>query len=85
MTQELTKETIMKMGLEVRLETAKFSKDAYEILVKKYENLQSSNLFIGEDAKKLLQEQIIMTIKNVAERDTFIQIGEMMHSIFVEK
>lgn len=77
------KDTIMRMGLEARLEIEKFSADTFETLLKKYKALRDADKFIEESIKKLLNEQIEEVIKIQAEKNSHIKLLEMMSTVFV--
>ena len=81
MEQTITMETIIKMGADARMEVSKFTKDTFETLLKKYESIQESDMFIEDSVKKVLREQIKETINIIADKKSQIQMLEILDLI----
>jgi len=81
MENEITRETIVKMGADARLESANFTKDVFCTLLKKYREIRDSSTFLEESTSKLLQEQIEQTIETIATRESQIKLLEVISTI----
>jgi hypothetical protein len=78
---EITKETILKMSTEARIETETFFVDTMDNLIKKLEEIKKSGEFLEESVKEAINENINHTVKSREKSAAHLQLMEFMNEI----
>ena len=81
MNEEITMDIIMMMGCSARQETLEFEKDTFNNLLRKYKDIRDKNNYIDASLRKILDEQIELAIKNIANTSSGMEMLKLMSDI----
>lgn len=76
--------TIMKMGVEARIEIEQFGVDTFGNLLQKYKSLQASGEFVEAALSKLLNGQIEITVRDQARAKGLVIMFTMLKGLTEE-